>query len=85
MSKFARAHDRYLDPPDEPEACEYCGRDVERIQWSKNEYGCTWAYCPSKSPEGTKERELAEMLVAAYDTIDGLRKRINRRKNELRP
>ena len=77
---FANAHNRYLDPPDEPEAvfCEDCGEEMEvKEDLDGTHYTkCNNRYCPAKH-EGVA-REMAELLIGANETVKSLARRIKR-------
>jgi len=77
---FARAHDQYLNPPDEPEAvfCEDCGEEMEEGHLTGKLLPCGNVYCPSKFDEGTVEREMAELLVGANETVKSLARKVKR-------
>lgn len=66
---FVRAHNAYLDPPDEPEAvmCDDCGKEMEIRQ---GDMKCTNQYCPSKH-EGVAA-EMAELLIGAREEVKRL-------------
>lgn len=70
--------DKYLDPPDEPEAdlCESCGHEKEILDnFGGQRYTkCVNPYCPDKH-EGIA-KEMAETIVELVDTIDCLRAKI---------
>lgn len=72
--------DKYLDPPDEPEAevCEACGHELEWENYSilslKGGLRCTNRYCPDKH-EGITE-EMAEILVEMEYTIRRLEMKV---------
>ena len=75
MNNFARAHDRWLDPPDnDTEGCEYCGELPE--QNSLGDYYCANKFCPDKF-QG-KEKEMAEALVDALEAIRTLKAKLAR-------
>lgn len=73
--------DKYLDPPDEPEAalCGHCNQEMEVLPplYSKTSfYKCTNSYCPSKH-EGIA-KEMAEKILDLDDTIHRLKLKIRR-------
>lgn len=70
---FANAHNRYLDPPDEPEAvfCDDCG---EEMTVKHDGMTCTNQYCPAKF-EGDA-REMAELLIGAREEVKSLARRL---------
>ena len=78
---FARAHDQYLNPPDEPEAvyCESCGEEMEVKQdWKGNPYAkCKNEFCPGKFITGV-EREMANELVEAREEVKTLKAKVKR-------
>ena len=71
---FARAHDQYLTPPDEPEAvlCDDCGEEMEDGET------CKYQFCPAKF-EGVA-REMAELLIGAREEVNSLAAKIRRMK-----
>jgi len=73
---FARAHDQYLTPPDEPEVvfCEDCGEEMEA---QHNGMKCGNEFCPSNFDEGDA-REMAELLVGAQEEVKSLARKIRR-------
>lgn len=76
---FARAHNQYLEPPDEPEAkfCEDCGTEMDfenNGQWA--DIVCKNLYCPSKH-EGVA-KEMAELLIGAQEEVKSLARKIKR-------
>ena len=78
MNNFARAHDQYLNPPDEPEAiyCESCGEEMEvKEDLDGTTYTkCNYKWCPAKF-EGDAA-EMAEMLIGANETIKSLASKV---------
>jgi hypothetical protein len=75
--------DKYLEPPDEPEAvyCESCGQEqVEIVVFGKRTPVCTNPYCPDKH-SGTA-REMAEMVINLMEEVIGLRGEIKRLEDE---
>lgn len=77
--------DKYLDPPDEPEAvyCEECGQEMEHhFEYKENWYICKNPFCPAKF-EG-EAKEMAEKLVNALDTVSRLESRVRFLSNRLR-
>jgi len=78
---FARAHDQYLNPPDEPEAvfCEDCGEEMEAQHSGMK---CGNEFCPSNFDEGTVEREMAELLINAQEEVKRLVKKVRRLKGK---
>ena len=78
--------DKYLDPPDEPEAqyCESCGKEMEIM----DEFGeggkyvkCVNPLCPDKFTGGAKA--LAEKIVELEEDNLTLQARINVLVNQL--
>ena len=73
-----RSLDKYLDPPDKPEAvlCESCGHEKEILDnFGGQRYTkCVNPYCPDKH-EGIA-KEMAETIVELVDTIDYLKAKI---------
>jgi hypothetical protein len=77
MSNFARAHNQYLDPPDDDPVCEGgCGeamtRDLTGVLVCENKF------CPLRWDNGTVEREMAEMLIGAQETVKSMMRRYAR-------
>jgi hypothetical protein len=77
---FARAHNKWLEPPDEDPYCEDgCGdtlvRDIE------GEWVCENRYCPKKF-QGV-EQEMAFLVAEYKDTIEYLRRQSNRMQHEI--
>ena len=72
MNNFARAHDSYLNPPDEPEAvfCEECGEEMTDGET------CKYQFCPSKFEGDAKE--MAYMLIGATEEVKSLAQRLSR-------
>ena len=65
--------DKYLDPPDEPEAefCESCGHEMEEIDnfgEGGRDMKCTNLLCPDKHTGAAKA--LAEHIVELEDIIE---------------
>lgn len=74
MNNFARAHNSYLEPPDDDPICEDgCGEYMERDM--EGEWYCANKFCPLKF-QGI-EKEMAERLLEAKDTIRQLEGRVN--------
>ena len=78
---FARAHDQYLNPPEEPEAvlCDDCGEEMEEVN---GEMKCVNDFCPAKF-EGVAA-EMAEMLIGAREEVKSLAMRLRRAENALK-
>lgn len=77
MNNFARAHDSYLNPPDDDPICEDgCGETMSRD--IDGTWFCANQYCPLKYDKGTMARAMAEKLVDAQDEIDNLKIKIKR-------
>jgi hypothetical protein len=85
MNNFARAHNSYLNPPDEPEAvlCESCGEEMEVLRDRGGEYytQCLYQWCPAKF-EGDAA-EMAEMLIGATETVKKLARQLKNKTREL--
>lgn len=65
MNNFARAHDRWLEPPDDDPVCEDgCGETLVRDPYTY-EWICENKFCPTKF-DGV-EKEMAEALVEYMD------------------
>ena len=69
--------DKYLDPPDEPEAelCEACGHEMVEFVHGDGYY-CKNKFCPDKHVGIMKE--MAELIVDQAETIDNLKAKIRR-------
>lgn len=66
MNNFARAHDRWLDPPDDDPICEDgCGETL--VKDFTGVWLCENKFCPTKF-QGL-EKEMAEALVEALDDV----------------
>ena len=86
MNNFARAHNAYLEPPDEPEAvfCEECGEEMVREwKWSarnpmQNKLVCRNKFCPAKFEGDAKE--MAYMLIGATEEVKSLARQLKRIK-----
>lgn len=64
MNNFARAHNQYLEPPDDDPICEDgCGEAL--VQDTNEDWFCNNKFCPLKFNEGSTEREMAELLIGA--------------------
>lgn len=80
--------DGYYDPPEEPETpiCEECGQD-ERVKLDfsgKIDFTfCDNLMCPGKFEVGSIEREMAEKLVEALDTVSELKLKVRLLNNML--
>ena len=81
MDNFARAHDQYLNPPDDDPVCEDgCGETM--VKDIEGEWYCPNKFCPLKFDGDA--REMAEMLTGANETVKSLVKRIHNLKTEIR-
>lgn len=70
---FERAHNQYLEPPDDDPICEDgCGESL--VQDINGDWFCNNKFCPLKF-DGTA-REMAEMLIGATETVKSLRRRL---------
>jgi len=82
MNNFTRAHNSYLEPPEEPEAviCEDCGEEMEELVRLNSSDGhdmkCANQYCPGKH-EGVA-KEMAELLIGAREEVKSLARRIHK-------
>lgn len=76
---FANAHNRWLDPPDEPEAvlCEDCGEEMTDDK--SGTLVCYYQFCPAKF-EGDA-REMAELLIGAREEVKSLARELKRLQN----
>ena len=85
-------HDRYLAPPDEPEAqfCESCGHKVAYIESHYIYMGypvtdlahtCTNSFCPDKHTGIAKE--MAEKIVELTEELEEYKLRVKVLKNKL--
>lgn len=83
MNNFARAHNSYLEPPDDDPICEGehgCGDYLERDRWT-GEWICVNKFCPTKF-DGVAQ-EMAEALVEYMEEIRTLKARLTSAKLEL--
>ena len=77
MNNFTRAHNSYLEPPDDPPTCDDgCGDSLERD--ATGEWVCVNKLCPTRFDGDAKE--LAAMLIEAKETITHLREQVRRLK-----
>jgi threonine synthase len=85
---FTRAHDQYLNTPDELEAvlCDDCGEEMEQ-RWTAHaplqhvkEWKCTNQYCPAKF-DGVAA-EMAELLIGANETVKSLAAKVKRAEKQ---
>jgi hypothetical protein len=85
MSNFSRAHDRWLEPPDEPEAvfCDDCGDEMEEGRLTGELLPCGNVFCPSKFKENSTEREMAIELVDALEENRTLKLKLTRSRREV--
>ncbi len=70
-------NDRYLDPPDEPEAelCQSCGAEMEGLYFGDTqEFDCLNPFCPDKHSGVAKE--MAELIVELGEDVATLRVKI---------
>lgn len=69
---FARAHDQYLTPPDEPESvlCDDCGEEMEDGEI------CKYQFCPARFEGDAKE--MAELLIGAREEVKSLARKLKR-------
>ena len=80
MTNFARAHDRYLEPPDDDPVCEDgCGDTMEK-DFDGN-WVCANIFCPLKF-QGA-EKAMAEALVDALDDVSTWKARYEKTKLQL--
>ena len=78
-SNFTKAHNRYLDPPEDDPICEDgCGETMTRDNLT-HEWVCSNKFCPLKF-DGVA-REMAEMLIGANETVKSLAGKLSRIKN----
>lgn len=77
--------DSYYNPPDEPEAiiCEECGQELSVLARDISSTFCGNPFCPSKFREKSIEREMAEKLVDALDTVSRLEVKVRLLNNML--
>lgn len=76
---FARAHNSYLEPPEDDPICEDgCGQS---LVWQYDEWVCNNKFCPIKY-EG-REKEMAIYLAECLEEIDDLKHINNRLKIKL--
>lgn len=71
-------NDKYLNPPDEPEAqfCKSCGEEMPILDnFGGQRYSeCVNLFCPNKH-EGIA-REMAELIVELRDEVNTLRHKV---------
>ena len=80
MNNFARAHNSYLEPPDDDPVCEDgCGDTLEKD--INGNWVCANIFCPLKF-QGV-EKAMAEALVEYMDKAYTSEKRLHRWKLEL--
>lgn len=78
-SNFVKAHNQYLEPPDEDPICEDgCGETMKRDNLT-HEWFCDNKFCPNKF-DGVA-REMAEMLIGANETVKSLSKQLSNIRN----
>jgi hypothetical protein len=81
MNNFARAHNQWLEPPDDDPTCEDgCGDTMEKD--INGEWCCFNRYCPTKFSKGTVEYEMAEALVEFMDSSYTYKQRYERMKEK---
>ena len=72
-----RGLDKYLEPPDEPEAklCESCGEECELVDEFDGHYAdCSNPFCPDRHTGIAKE--MAEIIVEQKDDIQRLKMKL---------
>lgn len=75
---FARAHNTYLEPPDDDPICEDgCGQTLTRD--ITGVWVCDYKFCPTKF-QGV-EKEMAEALVDALDELDTAKRKVRMNVN----
>lgn len=73
MNNFERAHNQWLEPPDDDPVCEDgCGDTLERDM--DGEWVCPNKFCPTKF--SGVEKEMAEALVEFMDETRTLKSRL---------
>lgn len=78
-NNFERAHSQWLDPPEDEKICDDgCGETLVRD--ADGDWVCSNKFCPSKFSEGSTEREMAEMLVGATETVRSLAAKLRLRR-----
>lgn len=81
MNNFARAHDRYLEPPDDDPICEDgCGEVLEKD--INGDWYCANKFCPLKF--SGVEKEMAEALVEFMDSSHTYQQRLTHREAEIK-
>jgi hypothetical protein len=79
MNNFARAHDQWLEPPDDDPVCEDgCGDTLEKD--FQGDWFCPNRFCPLKF-DGV-EKEMAEALVEFMDSSHTYKQRYERMKEK---
>ena len=77
MNNFTRAHNSYLEPPDDPPVCDDgCGESL--VPDLSGGWYCNNLDCPTKFEGHAKE--LAAMLIEANEMITHLREQVRRLK-----
>jgi len=80
MNNFPRAHDKWLEPPDDDPTCEDgCGDTLVRDSYTY-EWICVNKFCPTKF-DGV-EKEMAEALVEYMEEVHTLKARLARMTRE---
>lgn len=80
MNNFARAHNSYLEPPDDDSVCEDgCGETLEKDM--NGDWYCPNKFCPLKF--SGVEKEMAEALVEFMDDAHTYKQRLIHRATEI--
>ncbi len=68
--------DKYLEPPDEPEAqyCESCGHEMSSVYPDNSDLHCFNLFCPDKHTGVAKE--IADALADSRATVGDLKRQI---------
>ena len=67
---FERAHNQYLEPPDDDPVCEFCGETL--VPDINADWFCNNRFCPAQFGEGTVEHGMAEFILELKDKIETL-------------
>lgn len=75
---FERAHNQYLEPPDDDPVCEFCGETL--VPDLNADWFCNNKFCPAQF-QGV-EKEMAELILELKDKIETLEWKIRRNNNK---
>jgi len=78
-NNFSRAQSQWLDPPEDDPICEVeAGCSETLVRDITGAWVCKNEFCPTKFPEGSVEREMAELLLGANETVRSLVEKFKR-------